>query len=325
MKIIGLGNALVDVLIQLSDESIITKLGLPKGSMQLIQNTSIPQIIEQIKNHSTILLSGGSAANTIHGLSKLGTKCGFIGKVGTDDLGDFYENDLKSVGVSSLLFRSNTETGRAYTFISPDSERTFATYLGAAIELMAGELKTEMFKYYDVMHIEGYLVQNKELIEVALKIAKEHNIKISLDMASYNVVEANRDFLSKIIPEYIDIVFANEEESMAYTGKSPANSLNELAAQCETAIVKIGKDGSLVKSGNSVVKILSVPSNVIDTTGAGDQYAAGFLHGYIEHQEIEQCGKLGALLAGAVISNYGARIPESLWPTIEEKVQRILE
>jgi sugar/nucleoside kinase (ribokinase family) len=325
MKIIGLGNALVDVLIQLSDESIIQKLKLPKGSMQLIQNTGIPAINEHIKNIHTILLSGGSAANAIHGLSKLGTKCGFIGKVGSDEYGNFYENDLNEAGVSSSLYRSNTETGRAYTFITPDSERTFATYLGAAIELMADDLVSEMFKGYDVMHIEGYLVQNKALIEKAFKIAKERSIKVSLDLASYNVVEANRDFLTKVIPESVDIVFANEEESKAYTGKMPLDSINELAGQCEIAVVKIGKEGSLVKSGNFMVKISTVPGKVIDTTGAGDQYAAGFLYGYTEHQEIEQCGRLGSLLASAVISNYGARIPENLWPMLEEKVQKIID
>jgi sugar/nucleoside kinase (ribokinase family) len=325
MKIIGLGNALVDVLIQLSDESVINKLGLPKGSMQLIQKKDIPPIDELNKNYSKILLSGGSAANTIHGLSKLGTKCGFVGKVGKDEYGDFYENDLKNAGVLNALFRSKTETGRAYTYITPDSERTFATYLGAAVELMADELKYEMFKGYDVMHVEGYLVQNRKLIETAFKIAKEHSIKVSLDFASYNVVEANRDFLTKVIPEFVDIVFANEEESKAFTGKSPLDSLNELAELCEIAIVKVGKDGSLIKTGNITAKIGAAPGNVIDTTGAGDQYAAGFLHGYTEHQEIEQCGKLGAILAEAVISNYGARIPEKLWPIVEEKVQKIID
>jgi sugar/nucleoside kinase (ribokinase family) len=325
MKIIGLGNALVDVLIQLKDENIIKKLGLPKGSMQLIQNTSIPSINEQIKDLSSILLSGGSAANTIHGLSKLGTKCGFIGKVGQDEFGDFYDNDLKNAGVSSSLYRSKTETGRAYTFITPDSERTFATYLGAAIELISDDLNNEMFKGYDVMHVEGYLVQNKKLIETAFKIAKKLSLKVSLDLASYNVVEANKDFLSEMIPEYVDIVFANEEESMAYTGKLPLDSLNEIAEQCEIAIVKIGKDGSMIKSGHNISKISAISTKVIDTTGAGDQYAAGFLHGYTEHQEIEQCGKLGALMAGTVISNYGARIPEDLWPMIEEKAQKIMD
>ena len=325
MKIIGLGNALVDVLIQLPDESIIQKLKLPKGSMQLIQNAEIPSINDHINSLSAILLSGGSAANTIHGLAKLGTKCGFIGKVGKDEYGDFYENDLKNAGVVSSLYRSKTDTGRAYTFITPDSERTFATYLGAAIELMDNDLNRDMFKGYDVLHVEGYLVQNRKLIETSFKLAKELSIKVSLDLASYNVVEANRDFLSKMIPEYVDIVFANEEEAKAYTGKSPMDSLIEISNQCEIAIVKIGKDGSLIKTLNNVYKIAATTSNVLDTTGAGDQFAAGFLHGLIEHQEVEQCGKLGALLAGYVISNYGARIPENQWPMIEEKMQRIMD
>jgi sugar/nucleoside kinase (ribokinase family) len=325
MKIAGLGNALVDVLIQLSDESVIQKLNLPKGSMQLINNRDIAKINNQIKGLSTILLSGGSAANTIHGLSKLGERCTFIGKVGNDEYGKFYNEDLINAGVNSNLYKSNTETGRAFTFITPDTERTFATYLGAAVELTADDLDNKLFKGIDILHVEGYLVQNTELIETAFKLAKQNGIKVSLDLASYNVVESNRKFLAEVIPHYVDIVFANEEEAKAYTGLAPSEALNFISSQCEIAVVKIGKEGALIKTREATAKIDAIPTKVVDTTGAGDQFAAGFLHGYSEHQEIEQCGKIGALLAGNVIANYGARIPDNLWPNIESIIQKIMD
>jgi sugar/nucleoside kinase (ribokinase family) len=325
MKIAGLGNALVDVLIKLPDDSVIQKLNLPKGSMQLIASNEIANIEGYLKDISTLLLSGGSAANTIHGLAKLGERCSFIGKVGKDEFGNFYNEDLKNAGVNSNLYQSDTETGRAYTFITPDSERTFATYLGAAIELVAEDLDQNLFKGIDILHVEGYLVQNTKLIETAFKIAKDLGIKVSLDLASYNVVENNLKFLSEVIPQYVDIVFANEEEAKAYTGLTPGDALNYIASQCEIAIVKIGKEGSLIKTKDSSLKIEAISTKVIDTTGAGDQYAAGFLHGYSEHQEMEQCGKIGALLAGNVISNYGARIPDNLWPQIDTIIQKIME
>lgn len=325
MKIAGLGNALVDVLIQLSDESVIQELKLPKGSMQLIDNKFIPKINDQIKGLKTILLSGGSAANTIHGLAKLGERCSFIGKVGNDDYGDFYNNDLIRAGVNSNLYKTDTETGRAFTFITPDSERTFATYLGAAIELSPDDINKNLLKGIDILHVEGYLVQNTKLVEAALKIAKECGIKCSLDLASYNVVESNKKFLSEIIPQFIDIVFANEEEAKAYTGMTPTDALDLIGSQCEIAVVKIGKDGALIKQDNLSVKVDAIPTKVVDTTGAGDQFAAGFLHGYSEHQEIAECGKIGALLAGNVIANYGARIPDELWPDIDAKIQKMID
>jgi sugar/nucleoside kinase (ribokinase family) len=323
MRIIGLGNALVDILIKLDNEDVINKLQFPKGSMQLISSEEIPTVTKLTDHIPSTMVSGGSAANTIHGLASLGISCGYIGKIGQDRLGHFYESDLASLHVESLLYKSATETGRAFTLITPDSERTFATYLGAAIELQYNEIDSSFMKNFDLLHIEGYLVQNKELVENALKIAKKNNLKISLDLASYNVVEANHAFLSKIIPSYIDIVFANEEEAKAYTNKEPEEALRFLASQTETAIVKIGKNGSLIQRGANVTRIIIEPVKSIDTTGAGDQYAAGFLFGYANNLSPEKCGKLGSLLAGSVVQYYGARIPKDLWPGVNKMAKQI--
>jgi sugar/nucleoside kinase (ribokinase family) len=325
MKILGLGNALADVLIQLSNDDLIKQLNLPKGSMQLIESSDIPRINKYIGSLPTIMASGGSAANTIHGLAKMKAECGYIGRIGHDECGDFYENDLKKAGVHSMLNRSQTPTGRAFTFITPDSERTFATYLGAAVELRPEDINPTIYRDYELLHIEGYLVNNTSFIEKALKTAKACNLKISLDLSSYNVVEANREFLKKTIPEFVDIVFANEEESKAYTGKNPLEAVNEIAAQCDVAVVKIGKDGALIKSQDQFIKIEAVPANIIDTTGAGDQFAAGFLFGSTQNLDLDKCGKLGALLAGQVIETFGARILDKHWPEILEKIKRILK
>lgn len=325
MKIIGLGNALVDILVQLDSDDIVNILGFPKGSMQLIQAQDIPVITGQIKSLPSVMVSGGSAANTIHGLASLGTSSAYIGKVGKDDFGNFYAQDFDKAGVSCQLLSSETVTGRAYTLITPDTERTFATYLGAAIEMLASELKPEYFEGYDLLHVEGYLVQNTELIENALKLARGKGLKISLDLASFNVVEASLDFLKRIIPEYVDIVFANEEEARAYTGKEPEAALQDIGCQVEIAIVKIGKEGSLIQKDHKVSRIGIIPVNALDTTGAGDQYAAGFLHGLSKQLSLKKCGELGALMAGTVIQNYGARIPDRLLPETLEKANKIID
>lgn len=324
MKILGLGNALVDILIQLNNEDVLRELNVPKGSMRLISASEIEEVTKHTNNLPSAMASGGSAANTIHGLASLGLACGFIGKVGQDRMGQFYENELTSLNVTSKLLKSETETGRAYTLISPDSERTFATYLGAAVELNPPDIDSAFLKQYDLMHIEGYLVQNTSLIEHALRLAKDNKLIISLDLASYNVVEANHTFLSRIIPEYVDIIFANEEEAKAYTHKGPEESLDILASQVETAIVKVGKSGSYIKSGDITTQITIKPVESIDTTGAGDQYAAGFLYGYSKKLNHEKCGKIGSLLSGKVVQYYGARVPKNLWSELLKDVQNIV-
>jgi sugar/nucleoside kinase (ribokinase family) len=323
-KVLGLGNALVDLLIQMDDDSLIHQLNLPKGSMTLIDETTADNIAGLISHKSISKASGGSAANTIHGIARLGVSCGYIGKVQDDELGGFFKTDMKNAGIEAYLGLGKANTGRANTFISNDSERTFATYLGAAVEMTEDELKPEIFAGYQIFHVEGYLVYNTALIEKALQLAKQHNMLISLDLASYNVVADKLDFLKKIIPAYVDLVFANEEEAKAYTGKNPEEALNIIADQCKIAVVKVGKNGSLIKSNGKVYKVGVVKTTAIDTTGAGDQYAAGFIYGLNLNLPLDKCGELGALLAGKVIEKYGARIYEQDWPEIIEKAGKIV-
>jgi len=316
MNILGMGNALVDVLVRVEKDSILDELQLPKGSMQLIDEERLAEIEARIDGFERVLVSGGSAANTIHGLAELGIETGFIGSAGRDAWGDFYINDLKDKGIVPVFYRPDKPTGRAMAFLTPDSERTFGTYLGAAIELTPDFLSPDLFKGWSIFHIEGYLVQNHDLIRSALILASESGSLVSLDLASYNVVEDNLDFLRSVVPAYVDIIFANQEEAMAFTGKEPEAAVEELASMCKIAIVKTGKDGAWLQSGDEKVHVSGLDANCIDTTGAGDLFAAGFLFGYTKAYPLQKCGELGNRLAAAVIEVTGPKISAHLWENI---------
>jgi sugar/nucleoside kinase (ribokinase family) len=319
-KVLGMGNALVDIMTRLKNDEILQQYKLPRGSMQLIDHMLIKDLLESTLHLPKKLSSGGSAANTMHGLARLGTNSAFIGKVGNDEFGSIFREDLEKSQIVPLLFVSLASTGRSFAMVSPDGERTMATYLGAAVELSEDDIDSSIFQGYDFFHIEGYLVQNHKLIEKAVRLAKRNKLKVSLDMASYNVVEANREFFGTLLEEYVDIVFANEEEARAYTGKSPADSLEILSRDCEVAVVKLGDKGSMIQSGNEQHKIGIVEANCLDTTGAGDLYAAGFLHGLSIGQSLEKCGKAGAILSGKVIEQLGAKINDEDWNEIRSLV-----
>jgi len=322
-KVLGIGNALVDLLISLEEDLLLEELKLPKGSMTLVDESVKQLIAEKSSLLKKQMASGGSAANTIHGLAKLGVDTAFIGTVGSDDNGNFFYEDLQKSNINPLLIRSKTPTGLASTLISIDGERTFGTFLGAAIELSPASLTPEQFVGYDILHVEGYLVQNHELLETILNYAKQAGLKISVDMASYNVVEDNLDFFREMVEKYVDIVFANEEEAKAFTGKEVEDALHIIAKSTSVGVVKTGIKGSIAKSGDTVYVIEPVKANSIDTTGAGDAYAAGFLYGIINGLTYQQAGNIGSLLASATIETLGARIKDEKWEEITEKVAEL--
>jgi len=325
-KILGLGNALVDIITEVDDEVLLKEFNLPKGSMTLVDEKFSKEIFSKTEKLNKTKASGGSAANTIHGLAKLGSPVSFVGKVGSDELGDFFYNDMKENNIIPLMIKGKTDTGKAQAFITRDAERTFATYLGAAVEMTAKDIEEKLFDEHDLVYVEGYLVQNHELLEHTLKLAKAKGLEVALDLASYNVVEDNLDFLRKMVSNYVDIVFANEEEAQAYTGESdPEKALLKLATETKIAVVKVGKKGSLIRHENQTFTIKINPEKGIDTTGAGDLYAAGFLHGYIQNLPVTVCGELGSLLAGNVIKVIGAKIEQKNWADIKTKVGQLKE
>lgn len=324
-NIIGLGNALVDVLGTLGDDKMLQEMGLPKGSMTLIDENKLSNIKNVFNGMETHYATGGSAGNTIRSLAALGVKTGFIGKIGNDSFGDFYRESLSQRGTEAHLLVSDAlPTGIASTFISPDGERTFGTYLGAAASLTAEELAPEMFAGYTCLYVEGYSVQDHAMMLRALELGKEAGLRVCLDMASYNIVQENRAFFSRLLEEYVDTVFANEEEATAFTGKEPEAALEQLAGMCSTAVVKIGKRGSLVRQGVTTVRVEAMPVDTVkDTTGAGDFFAAGFLYGLTHGCTLEQCARIGSVLAGEVIQVVGTALPEPTWENIRRTIDTL--
>lgn len=206
-KIIGLGNALVDALAIIEDDNILTEMQLPKGSMTLIDEDKFLKISEYFSRMETHLANGGSAGNAIRAMACLGAGTGFIGKVSNDFYGNFFRDSLLEHGTEADLLLSTTlPSGVASTFISPDGERTFGTYLGAASTLKAEDLSLDMFKGYAYLFIEGYLVQDHDMILRAIELAKEAGLQVCLDMASYNIVEGDLEFFSLLVNKYVDIV-----------------------------------------------------------------------------------------------------------------------
>lgn len=324
-SILGIGNALTDILAVLPDDSLLKEFHLPKGSMQHVDMETGDKIWKTLKPMGVQLVAGGSAANTISSTAIFGMDSGFIGKVGDDDLGHLFKSDQEQYGIRSTLLKGVHSSGRAMVFITaPNAERTFAVYLGAALELVPEDLKPEYFKGYDYFHIEGYLVQNQSTIRRAVELAKEAGCIISLDMASYNVVESNNAFLHDLVENYVDIVFANETEAKAFTGSEPREALDMIAQSCRIAVVKVGKEGSMVKSGDEYHFIEAWPAQPIDATGAGDTYAAGFLYAHSLGMPLKVCGEIGSIIAAKVVEVVGTKIDIPRWKAAKKEIRELI-
>ncbi len=324
-KVLGIGNALVDVLIRIENDSLLSELSLAKGSMTLVNQDQVNAVLEKTLQYDRQKSSGGSAANAINGLARLGVNTGYIGKIGSDEFGNFFNADMQAKKVSTQLLNGIQQTGKCVVLISPDGERTFATYLGAAVELDKSDLTVPMFSGgFDYFHLEGYLVQNTEMLEYAARLAKKAGMKIAIDLASFNMVEAFRDFIDRIVREYVDVVFANEEEARVFTGlKDPETAAAAIAKKTELAVVKCGGDGSVIMKDSQKFIVDPIEATVVDTTGAGDLYAAGFFYGLANQYPLDVCGKIGSILGGNVVQVIGAKMDEERWSAIESQIKEI--
>ncbi len=324
-RVIGIGNALTDMLVNLKTDSVLSQFNLAKGSMSLVDTPLQTEISKSVAGLPYSLSLGGSAGNTIRAMAKLGCNVGFIGKVGEDKTGDFFHQALENLGVSPVVFRGAERSGKCVSLISPDGERTMVTHLGAALELSAEEITPDIFKGYDCLYVEGYLVQNHDLIRKAAAMAKECGLDVAIDLASFNVVAENLEFLRDLVRNYVDIVFANENEAKAFTSESePLNALQAISEMASLAVVKIGIKGALIKRGNEVVHVgIMAAAKRVDTTGAGDFYAAGFMSGLCDGLSLRQCGTIGAVTAGKVIEVVGTTFGEESWQDIFRLVQKV--
>lgn len=319
--IVGIGSALVDILIHESDD-FLEKAGVPKGGMIYVDSSTIDQLIAETGQKPHIV-PGGSACNTIVGIGQLGGKTRFIGKLGDDDFGKLFENDLRGRQVDPMIFTSPSSTGRVLSIITPDAQRSMLTCLGAASEAQAAELSEACFDDAAIVHIEGYLLYNKDLMMTALNLAKDAGVRVSLDLASFNVVEESGDFLKSIVAEFVDILIANEDEARVFTGHTDeTKAIQALAEKSEIAVLKVGKRGSFVCHAGEITAISPKTGDakeIQDTTGAGDLWASGFLFGLVNGYSLEKCGQLGSLCGYEVCRVIGANIPPEGWERIRKQ------
>ena len=322
-RILGIGSALVDILTQIPDEQILKELNLPKGSMTYVDAQTSVEIGKKLAYLGNQMASGGSAANTMSGLAQLGVEAGFLSKIGKDEVGEFFEKQMTETHVQPLMLKSETPSGRVQALVTVDGERTFATCLGAAAEMCADDIQPELLQGWDIFYVEGYLVANPTMLRKAIETAKAQGMTIAIDLASYNVVEESRDFLLELINNYVDIVFANEKEAFALTGLEPEAALNYIAERCDIAVVKVGAKGAFVKRGNEIVTIPPMKADVVDTTGAGDMWAAGFLAGLVKGENLQKCGMMGAIVAKNIIEVVGAKMDTARWEKIHASIANL--
>ncbi|MDR3219027.1 MAG: adenosine kinase [Dysgonamonadaceae bacterium] len=326
MKVLGIGNALVDILAKLPDDSLLKELNVAKGSMNLIDAEMRKKVFEKMAGLETKMTTGGSVSNTILALKRIGEPVGFLGKIGNDEYGNFYLRKMNESGVEQRLIQEPVFSGTALAMITPDGERTFCTYLGAAADMQKDDLKESVFEQYTHFYIEGYLVQNHELIETASKMARSLGLKTMIDLASFNVVAADREFIRNLVDNHVDIFLANEEEAYALTGKRPSDAIHEIAEKVETAIIKDGDKGSWVKQGDVLMHVpVYKKIKPIDTTAAGDYYAAGFFYGMAHNAGLEQCARLGSLFSYYIIQVIGTQLPEASWDEIRKVAGEIIK
>lgn len=309
--VVGIGNALVDVIAHAGDE-FLDAHDLVKGSMELVDTDRAVELYRALG--TAVEMSGGSAANTVCGIASLGGRAAYIGKVSDDDLGQVFGHDLNAVGVA---FRSGapdavTPTGRCVIVVTPDAQRTMSTYLGVASLLSSADLDEAVIADSAVLYMEGYLFDRddaKKAFRRAASVAHAAGRKVSLSLSDSFCVDRHRDDFLALVRDDVDILFGNSDELCAlYQVDSLDDAVAQVRAECELAAVTAGKDGSFVVTPHDVVQVPAEPvARVLDTTGAGDLYAAGFLYGYSRLLPLAECGRLGSIAAAEVISHVGPR------------------
>jgi sugar/nucleoside kinase (ribokinase family) len=308
--VVTMGNALVDVLVY-ADDDFVTRTGVEPGAMTMVDAARSDEIYAEMG--AAIEVSGGSAANTAAGVASFGGKGAYIGRVADDTFGKVFSHDLRSVGVhfEAPLALTGPPTGRCLVIVTPDAQRTMCTYLGAGAELDESYVDEAVVASSAVTYLEGYVWDPpaaKDAVRRAAEIAHRADQRVALTLSDPFCVDRHRDEFLELIEGHIDILFANEDEiTSLYQVDTFDAALHHVRGHCEIAALTRGPHGSVIVAGDDVHVIDAHPANVVDTTGAGDLYAAGFLYGFTQGRDLATCGQLASLGAAEVISHLGAR------------------
>ncbi|QSH40965.1 adenosine kinase [Lentisphaerota bacterium ZTH] len=320
-KIMGAGSPIVDLLVNI-DDRFLDKIQAEKGGMVLVDSSGMDQLLAQVPE-SPSMAPGGSAGNTIFGIAKLGMEASFLGKLSDDENGRFYSGKLVELGGSDKAFHilPHAATGRCLSMVTPDSERTMRTDLGAAATLCVEDITDADFKSVDHVHIEGYLLYLEGVTEKILATAKKHGCTVSLDLATFELIRLKGDVLPQLLKDYVDIVFANEDEAAEFVGeKSPEEQADALYELCPVAAVKLGDKGCCLRDKTGTYRVAANVVKPVDTTAAGDLWAAGFLYGWLNNCPLETCGRFGSITAAEVVQVMGSQISDANWQRIKQEL-----
>lgn len=323
IDLIGIGSPVVDLVAQVSDPFVESLKG-GKGGMELVDATELEDLVSRLEDEPQVA-PGGSAGNTTYAAARLGSKVSFIGKLGDCEAATFYNDRFASIGADTSRFKiGDVPNARCLSLVTEDSERTMRTDLGAAMTLGPDEISEKDFADARHVHLEGYLAFNRGLMQKILECAKTAGCTTSFDMASFEVVKATEDVLRDWLTHYIDVVFANEDEAAAFLpelGTDYDAMAKELSSLCQVGAVKLGKEGSLISSSNEITFVDPVVvDQAIDTTGAGDYWAGGFLNAWLENKPLAECGRYGSVLGAEVVQVIGASLEEHSWTALNESL-----
>ncbi len=315
LGVVAVGNALVDVLAETTDEFIQEqheKYGMEKGAMTLVDESRAVELYSFMG--PGIETSGGSAANTMAGFASFGGKGGFIGKVSEDELGKIFQQGLRSQNIkfNTQPLVIGAKTGRCMILVTPDAQRTMNTFLGASVELHADDVDKDLIASAQITYLEGYLFdreQAKHAFITAANHAHESGHRVALTLSDPFCVDRHRSDFLRLVENHVDILFANEEEIKSlFLQENFDDAKSAISKHVEVAILTRSEKGAVIVAGDKTIEIPAEPvANVVDTTGAGDQFAAGFLYGFTEGMDLEKCGRLGAMASAEVISHIGPR------------------
>lgn len=325
LHVVGIGNAIVDVLC-MTEDVFLTSNRINKGTMTLIEADKAEILYSKMGTCTE--MSGGSVANSIAALSSMGANTGFIGKVSNDQLGAVFRHDIRATGVTfntaPLQAEAGAPTARCLIMITPDAQRTMCTYLGACTWISPDDVDVELIRAADVTYLEGYLFDRnraKLAFRKAADIAHAAGRKVALTLSDPFCVERHRAEFLELVENHVDILFANEAEIMSlYQTEHFEDALKRLGTHCELIALTRGEKGSLIMDRQKIVEVPVEPvAKIVDTTGAGDLYAAGFLYGYTRKKTLAECGKIAAIAAAEIISQVGARSQRSLSKLLQER------
>lgn len=313
----GVGNALVDIQAQVSD-ALLEKLDFAKGIMTLVDEPTQQSVLSELAGSSINRCAGGSAANTVIGVADFGGKAAYAGKVGRDPIGDFCLEDMRRMGVSIEVPQAAGQTGTCVVLITDDAQRTMLTHLGVSATLSPDDIDEEEIAKAKYVYIEGYLftaADPKAAAYRAIELAKKHGVKVAFTVSDPFLINSFRDEFRSLIEGPVDLLFCNLEESRSLTGlDDPIECAREIHQHTENVALTLGPDGSILMHANEVIPIEGVPTNAIDTTGAGDMYAAGLLYGITNSLSWQQSGHLASHAAARIVAQLGARLQEKFSP-----------